>query len=467
MTVSFFERLELRCRAIDSLLCVGLDPHPSDLPERSAAAARDFCYRLIDATAPVAAAYKPNSAFFEVYGADGMQALKDVIAHAGGEIPVLLDAKRGDIGSTSEAYAEAAFRTLGADALTVSPYLGKDAIEPFMSDPAHGIFLLCKTSNPGASDLQDLVANGQTVYAHVAQLADQWNKRGNVGIVVGATYPEVLAELRTLVPDLWFLVPGTGTQGGDLHAALQAGLRGDGLGVLLPVSRGISRAKNPGQAAQELRDEINKARVTKTKVRKPIFTNQQLADDLLRLCCVQFGEFTLKSGKSSPIYLDLRRLVGDPAALARAAAAYIKLMGKLKFDRVAGLPYAALPIATAISLQAGWPLIYPRKEAKDYGTKSVIEGPYDAGETAVVIDDLITTGGSKLEGIEKLEAVGLRVRDVVVLIDRRSKTESPFGEKGIKLHSIFQLTDLLSHWQQSGAITPLQSQQVSDFLQSG
>jgi uridine monophosphate synthetase len=467
MTVSFFERLEARCWAIDSLLCVGLDPHPADLPERSAAAARDFCYRLINATASVAAAYKPNSAFFEVYGAEGMQALKDVIARADKEIPVLLDAKRGDIGSTSEAYAEAAFRTLGADALTVSPYLGKDAIEPFMSDSAHGIFLLCKTSNPGAGDLQDLVAGGETIYAHVARLAQQWNSRGNVGIVVGATYPQELTELRSLVPDLWFLVPGAGTQGGDLQAALDAGLRGDGMGALVPISRGISRANNPAQAAQQLRDEINIARANKTKRPKVPFPNMQLADDLLGLGCVQFGEFTLKSGKISPIYLDLRRLVGDPAALARAAAAYIKIMQNLQFERVAGLPYAALPIATAISLQAGWPLIYPRKEAKEYGTKAAIEGPYKTGETAIVIDDLITTGGSKLEGIEKLEAVGLKVRDVVVLIDRRSPGESPFGQRKINLHSVFQLTDLLAYWQQSGAITPIQSQQVSNFLQSG
>ncbi len=466
MTVSFFERLEARCRAIDSLLCVGLDPHPDDLPERSAAAARDFCFRLIDATKSVAAAYKPNSAFFEVYGAEGMQALKDVIGHTDSEIPALLDAKRGDIGSTSEAYAEAAFRTLGADALTVSPYLGKDAVEPFMADSAHGIFLLCKTSNPGAGDLQDLVAGGQTIYAHVARLAQEWNTRGNVGLVVGATYPEVLAELRASVPDLWFLAPGAGTQGGDLDAALQAGLRRDGLGVLLTVSRGISRAQDPAQAAQQLRDDINKARAAKTKASKSPFANKQLADDLLRLGCVQFGEFTLKSGKASPIYLDLRRLVGDPAALGRAAGAYVKLMRDLKFDRVAGLPYAALPIATAICLQAGWPLIYPRKEAKEYGTKAAVEGPHEAGEIAIVIDDLITTGSSKLEGIEKLEAAGLKVTDIVVLIDRRSKSEGTFGDKQIKLHSVFQVTDLLTYWQQSGAISAKQTQAALDFLQS-
>jgi uridine monophosphate synthetase len=462
MLSSVFERLEARCREIDSLLCVGLDPHPDDLREQNAAAARDFCFQLIDATRSVAAAYKPNSAFFEVYGADGIAALKEVISHVGGDIPVILDAKRGDIASTADAYAKAAFATLGADALTVSPYLGQDSIEPFIIDPDKGIFLLCKTSNPGAGDVQDLITTDEPVYRHVARLAQRWNERGNVGLVVGATYPQVLAELRAEV-DLWFLAPGVGTQGADLQDAMAAGLREDGLGMLLPVSRAISRAQDPSEAAQTLRNEINEAREGRQN-NKQIFANKQLADDLLRLGCVQFGDFKLKSGKNSPIYLDLRRLVGDPVVLSRAARAYLDIMRSLKFDRVAGLPYAALPIATAISLQSGFPLIYPRKEVKDYGTKSPIEGPFSAGETAIVIDDLITTGGSKVEGIEKLTTAGLQVSDIVVLIDRQSSASKDL--EGYKLHSVFRLPELLKHWLATEAITRKQYDLVLDFLQS-
>jgi uridine monophosphate synthetase len=463
MPISFFERLEERCKGINSLLCVGLDPHPEDLANQSANAARDFCFRLIDATRSVAAAYKPNSAFFEVYGADGIATLKDVIAHVGGDIPVILDAKRGDIASTSAAYAKAAFTTLEADSLTVSPYLGKDSVEPFISDPEKGIFVLCKTSNPGAGDVQDLNAGAEPVYRHVARLAQQWNKHGNVGLVVGATYPQVLAELRTEV-DLWFLAPGVGTQGADLKAALAAGLREDGLGMLLPVSRAISQAQDPTVMAQKLRDDINTAREQRPAKNKQIFANKQLADDLLRLGCVQFGEFKLKSGKNSPIYLDLRRLVGDPVVLGRVARAYITIMRNLKFDRVAGLPYAALPIATAISLQSGWPLIYPRKEVKDYGTKSPIEGPFSPNETAVVIDDLITTGGSKIEGIEKLKSAALKVQDIVVLIDRQSESNEDL--KDYNLHSVFRLPELLAYWLTTNAIQRNQYDQVLDFLQN-
>ena len=179
----------------------------------------------------------------------GMAALRDVIAAVPDEVPVLLDAKRGDIASTAEAYARAAFETLGADAITLSPYLGRDSLEPFLADPARGVFLLCKTSNPGAGDLQDLpLADripAQRLFERVAELARGWNVNDNLGLVVGATHPEALAAVRKVAPDLWILAPGVGAQGGDLEAALNAGLRADGLGLLVPVSRQISRVADP------------------------------------------------------------------------------------------------------------------------------------------------------------------------------------------------------------------------------
>lgn len=464
MPDTFFKFLEERCRKVDTLLCVGLDPHADDLPQSAASAARDFCLRLIEATSSVAAAYKPNSAFFEIYGAEGIQTLKNVIAAVPDGIPVILDAKRGDIGSTAQAYAQAAFQTLGAHAITVNPYLGSDSVAPFLANPTKGVFLLCKTSNPGAGELQDQMMAGQTLYAHVGQLARSWGRKGNIGLVVGATYPGVLAELRELVPELWFLAPGIGTQGGDLDAALHAGLRQDDLGMLVAISRSISRAKEPAKAARELRDAINTSRKEKQKSTAKRFPNAQLANDLLRLGCVKFGEFKLKSGQVSPIYFDLRRLVGDPQVLARTAAAYLGIVKNLDFDRIAGLPYAALPIATAISLQSGKAMVYPRKETKEYGTKSTIEGPFEPGETVVVIDDLITTGGSKLEGIEKLEGAGLKISDVVVLIDRQSKPSKELAAKGITLRAVYHIADLLEHWQKLGAITKEQYSQTVAFL---
>jgi uridine monophosphate synthetase len=262
---SFFSFLEKRVDDCSSLLCIGLDPRTSDLPQPSAASALDFCLRIVKQTAPYAAAFKPNAAFFEFFGPEGWVALKQVVEavqeesnRRGSMIPVILDAKRGDIASTAEAYARSSFEQLGVHAITLNPYLGKDSIDPFLGFPEKGAFLLCKTSNPGAGDLQDLtvVDRGMPLYVHVAKLAQSWNTANNIGLVVGATQPEALTRVRAAAPDLWFLSPGVGAQGGDLETALKAGLRKDGKGMLINVSRSIARAENPGLAAAELRDEI-------------------------------------------------------------------------------------------------------------------------------------------------------------------------------------------------------------------
>jgi uridine monophosphate synthetase len=497
----FFSRLEARARQIDSLLCVGLDPHAADLSAPTAAAARDFSLRLIEATVDQAAAYKPNAAFFEALGPDGWTVLKEVIAAVPDNVPVILDAKRGDIASTAEAYARSAFAGLGADAITLSPYLGRDSLTPFLVDPQRGVFLLCKTSNPGAADLQDLALAGapvQALWERVADLARTWNENDNLGLVVGATHPDALRRVRQIAPELWILAPGVGAQGGELEAALRAGVRADGLGLLVPVSRAISRAANPRGTAVELvgkmRDLRDAARsLTAASLRSASaqvdpFENgpvsilsgteppsrsgggvqskdaSALADALLAAGCVRFGQFTLKSGLQSPIYLDLRQLISTPALLAQVADAYVTVLRDLKFDRLAALPYAALPIGTAISLKSGWPMIYPRREVKGYGTGAEIEGAYASGEQAVVIDDLATTGGSKFEAIDKLKAAGLNVRDVIVLIDRQSGAREALAEAGYALHAILTLSQMLDHWARASRVPAAQIAATRDFL---
>jgi orotidine 5'-phosphate decarboxylase subfamily 2 len=266
---SFFSFLEKRVDDCSSLLCIGLDPHIPDLREPTADSARDFCLNLVKQTSRYAAAFKPNAAFFEVFGAEGWTALKDVIAaiktesnRMGSMIPVILDAKRGDIASTAEAYAKSAFENLGVDCITLNPYLGKDSIEPFIQNSEKGVFLLCKTSNAGSMDLQNLLVlpvgsdNPMPMYNYVAQLAQKWNEKNNIGIVVGATHPQIMSNIRASVPGMWFLAPGIGAQGGELELALKAGLRKDGKGMLINVSRSIARVEKPGLAAAELRDQI-------------------------------------------------------------------------------------------------------------------------------------------------------------------------------------------------------------------
>lgn len=266
---TFFSFLEKRVEDSSSLLCIGLDPHIPDLKETSAASALDFCLTLVKQTAPYAAAFKPNAAFFEVFGAEGWSALKQVIEaiseeskRLGSMIPVILDAKRGDIASTAEAYAQSAFEHLGAHCITLNPYLGHDSIEPFIRNPENGIFLLCKTSNAGSMDLQNVLVlptgsdSPMPLYNYVAHLAQKWNVNNNIGIVVGATHPKIMGMIRASVPDLWFLTPGVGAQGGELESTLRSGLRSDGKGLLIPISRGISRSSNPAKAAAEFRDQI-------------------------------------------------------------------------------------------------------------------------------------------------------------------------------------------------------------------
>ncbi|MGD2026373.1 MAG: orotidine-5'-phosphate decarboxylase [Anaerolineales bacterium] len=465
--MSFFYNLEARAQQINSLLCVGLDPHPQDLPQPTPEAALAFCTNLVDATQDLALAYKPNIAFFEAMGSAGLDALKQLIASIPPEIPVLLDAKRGDIASTAEAYARAAFEDLRASAITLNPYLGHDSITPFIRDADHGAFLVCKTSNPGSEDLQDVpLVTGKPVYEHLASLARTWDTQDNIGLVVGATFPEALKRVRKAAPTLWILAPGVGAQGGSLQNALQAGLRPDGLGMIIPVSRGISRAEDPRLAAKTIVEQINQFRQTweATPPTVDLYQHDQLAKALFKAGCIKFGDFTLKSGLQSPVYIDLRILVSHPKLLFKVASAYYLILESLTFDRLAAIPYTAIPIATAVSLQGKWPLIYPRKEVKEYGTKAAIEGAYAPKERIAVIDDLTTTGLSKFEIIEQLTRETLTVEDIVVLIDRESGANQKLLKAGYRLHAVFTLTRLVNLLAEQNLITTAQEEAVLEFI---
>ena len=191
-----------------------------------------------------------------------------------------------------------------------------------------------------------------------------------------------------------------------------------------------------------------------------------LADGLLSAGCIKFGEFTLKSGLKSPIYIDLRQIITYPKLLEQIAVAYLPILRPLSFVRIAGLPYAAIPIATAISLAGNYPMIYPRKEVKTYGTKAEIEGEYHAGETVVVIDDLATTGGSKFEAIEKLTGAGLVVKDVVVLVDRQSGAKESLAQAGYAMHAVLTINEMLDYWESTGKVAKDKIEATRKFLSS-
>jgi len=459
----FFARLAGAARKNSSLLCVGLDP-ALDMDGE----VFDSNRRIVDATRGEACVFKPQYAFYEARGTAGLEALRKTIdyVHQAG-LPVILDAKRGDIASSAEAYASAAFDVWDADALTVNPYLGGDAVSPFSRRADRGVFLLCHTSNPGARDIQELDCGGSPLYESVARMAAGWNAGGNVGLVVGATYPRELARVRDIAPGMWFLLPGVGAQGADVDAAVRAGLDADGMGIVVNVSRAVAQAPDPRRAAREYREAIERARESAMAARAKAapagakavpagYAGNPLVDaiatGLHELGAVRFGEFTLKSGQKSPIYVDLRLLAGDPKLLGLVARAMADLLREVRYDRIAAIPYGGLPIGTAVSLATGKPMIYPRKEVKQHGTMQAIEGRYEAGEAVVMLDDLITTGGAKIEAAEPLLAAGLVVKDVLVLIDREQGGREQLAGKGYALHAVLTLRALLDSLVRTGRI---------------
>jgi orotidine-5'-phosphate decarboxylase len=272
----FIKKLAAAWKSNDSLLCVGLDPDTSKLPEDvedQPEAIFKFCKAIVDATADAVCAFKPQIAYFAALGAeDQLEAICAYIREIYPHIPIVLDAKRGDIGATAEQYAREAFERYGADAVTINPYMGFDSMHPYLERKDRGVIILCRTSNPGGADLQGLPVDGRPLYQHVAKMAaEKWNANGQVGLVVGATFPAELAEVRKIVGDMPLLVPGIGAQGGDIRASVEAGQTADGTGMMINSSRAILYPKIDERAGEdfvaaarrvacETRDAINRYR---------------------------------------------------------------------------------------------------------------------------------------------------------------------------------------------------------------
>eukprot|EP00928_Gymnodinium_smaydae_P080726 TRINITY_DN64372_c0_g1_i1.p1 TRINITY_DN64372_c0_g1~~TRINITY_DN64372_c0_g1_i1.p1 ORF type:complete len:518 (+),score=117.36 TRINITY_DN64372_c0_g1_i1:73-1626(+) len=451
MARPFFEALKERADAIGSLLCVGIDPHVKQLPEATVQAAEQHSMDLIAATKDLALCYKPNAAFFEYFGADGMNALKRVVeaAKATGA-PVLLDAKRGDIGTTSDAYAFSAFEELGADAITLSPYMGWDSLAPFVDTSKKygslkGAFVLCKTSNPSSKDVQELrvSSDGTRVFERIAALTTpghDWNRHCNVGLVVGATDIAAIEAVRRVNAEAWILAPGVGAQGGDLEACCRAAITDSGYGLLLPVSRGISAAADPQAAARGFRDAINAIRSLKREgalAKRPrtgtaivLDTFQERFIELaLEAQVLRFGDFTLKSGRKAPYFFNVG-LFCTGRAQARLCSAYAASIAKsgLVFDVIFGPAYKGIPLAAGVAaalheehnIDVGF--AYNRKEAKDHGEGGVLVGAPIKDKRCLLVDDVISAGTAIREAKGILDAAGAKLSGVIVALDRQERT---------------------------------------------
>jgi len=475
-----------RCEAISSLLCVGLDPRIAPDTQDVVGAILRQNLRIIEATADFAAAFKPNSAFYERFGAAGFEALEGTIRSIPNEIPIILDVKRADLGATSEAYADAAFRHFGVDAVTLNPYLGREALEPFLSARGKGVFIVCRTSNAGAELFQMIPpgVDGDPLYVTVARACSEWG--ANVGLVVAANDPTALRRVREIAPNSWILAPGIGVQGGDAGIAVQSGLRADGLGMLVHSSRGIAEADDPLEAARTLRDLIEAARGEVVGGNHGAQSQVGLAESrsassgatsdsgnlslrtrfherLVTVGAFRTGEYTLKSGLVSPFYLDMRMVPSDPELLSMAGEAYSELLAELRYDVVAAIPTAGLPLGAAACLATGSPMIYPRLEAKRHGTGNRIEGIWVPGQRVVLLDDVITTGASKLEAATILREAGLVVTDLVVLVERGATGRRELLEAGITVHSYTGVAPLIGKAHAMGEIDATTRDKLIEF----
>ncbi len=450
--MGFYERIINRWETVHTLLCVGLDPRGITDPDKL----YSWACSIIDATKAYTACYKPNSAFYEALGWEGMRVLEKILAYIPKDIPVILDVKRADIGPTAQAYADACYSVLKADAVTLNPYMGRDAVDPFLSQSDKAVFVLARTSNPHAKDVQDQCVRGEPLYSFIAKHAVSWSPQ--VGLVVAGNDTEALQFLRSQLPNTWFLAPGIGAQGGDMALAIQAGARRDGLGIIPVVARGITEADNPQEAARSYAEAIRKAVETvrasnSQSIQVVSGFKHKLMEGLIATQCFKKGSFVLKSGKVSPFYIDLRRVISEPRVLDLVADAYCSIIKDLSFDRIAGIPAAALPLATAVSLKSGIPMIWPRIPLKDHGTGQRIEGEFKPGEHVLLLDDLITTGASKLEALEVLRAEGLIVTDLAVLIERGKQGRVDMEHAGVALHAFFHVKELFTLCRELGIIT--------------
>jgi len=502
--MSFFVQLTDAMAERQSLLVTGLDPNPEMLQSwanrhgmggRSfLSQARHWIKAVIEETAPHVCAYKPSLGFYQSLGPVGLELLLEVRDLVPRELPLIVDTKHGDLNSSS-AMAQYLFKEFGADAVTLSPLAGQDIAAPFLLYPGKAVVMTCHSSNQAARLFQHYPSEDKPLYLQIVRETQLWGTPDQVLLEVGTSDPAILARVRSEAPERFLILRSLWSEEDNLAAMLEAGLSSAADGLLLPLPQHLLVEDDLAAKAEALKQQIsstrerwleNQARNDQTpkavascdlwlpgpsRPREPLEAQQEvphhdealssLVVDLFDIGCLLFGNYVQASGAVFNYYIDLRQIISDPNLFHRVLHAYAGQLEGLMFDRIAGVPYGSLPTATGLSLQLHKPLIYPRKEVKAHGARRLIEGDFKEGDHVVVVDDILITGGSVLEGIAKLESSGLVVRDVVVFIDHGGDhdrhAKERLAEAGYRCHAVLSIDQITNVLHKAGRLNDEQA----------
>ena len=503
--MGFFTALTEAMTSRSSLLVTGLDPNPEMLRSWATSQglggssllsqARSWCKSVIEATADHVCAYKPSLGFYQAMGSAGVELMVEVRELLPHDLPLIIDIKHGDLNSSS-AIASYLFQTLQADAVTLNPIAGQDIAAPFLLYPGKGVVINCHSSNPAAKVLQHYPNENEPFYLQVVRESQRWGTVDQLLLEVGTSDPDILKRVRQAAPERFVMLRSLWGEEGNLQRLLESGLNQAGDGLLLPLPQSLLNESDINGQTAALKTRINAIREEHLNTQLEILSQQpteqcriwphnnqanateqtkieqiaiekdlrELVIDLFDIKCLLFGEFEQASGAIFNYYVDLRKIISDPALFHRVLDCYAQVLRTLKFDRIAGIPYGSLPTATGLSLQLHKPLIYPRKEVKAHGTRRLVEGEFNEGETVAVVDDILITGGSVLEGIAKLESSGLNVNDVVVFLDhgglQDTRAKERLNAKGLNIQAVLSLETISDVLEEAERISADQAKEL-------
>lgn len=467
--MNFTAKLHQAIATNNSLLIVGLDPNPEMMPSeyfQSQDLLKDletWLLWVIESTSDRVCAYKPTLGFYEALGMAGLQLLARILAAIPKSLPVILDAKHSDL-NTSTVFAKAIFEQWQVDAVTLTPFAGQDHAAPFLVYTDKAVFILAHTSNPKAETLQRYPSFEQPFYLQVVQEAQSWATPEQLYLEVGTTNTEVLGKIRAIAPERTILLRSLWSKKNNLEALINIGLNSMGKGLLIPIPQDFLASNHLATEVANLNQKLNTYRVAKTNqaASSDLWTPnvclltfhpyQALILELFDIGCLLFGEYVQASGATFSYYIDLRKIISNPHLFNQVLDAYGDIVRQLEFDRIAGIPYGALPTATGLALNLQRPMIFPRKEVKAHGTRRLIEGNFHPGEKVVVIDDILISGKSVMEGAEKLKSAGLKIEDIVVFIDHEGGVKDRLRDNGYRAHSVLSISEITDTLYEAGRI---------------